>query len=369
MKSVTLILLLLLIQLFRFNIYAIEIVPKIGLIDKQGNIITIKGHYMIPINLKEFSNLIPVRNFDRKSEYYDKIGYMNYDGVVVITPKFSSATEFINEHAIVSLIMDQCSNKFKYGVINKKGDWCILPEYDYIEYYNGYYYSYKTSNVLKNMVLNKVFELPSFKSPIVDNGNFDNWYFSQYNLKVINVDKLFGLTDNIGKQILNVEYTEIGKFSCNRAIVIKNKLSGYIDKSGNMIIPCQYNLAYDFKNNVAYVEKEKKGMIIDLNGKVIIEIDYSEFGGQQVEDNIFFSKKISSGVIKMGIMKTSGEWIIKPMRYDKISAFYNNMALAKIDSNVYIIDDKQEILMDISSKISDFELAGFKNEKCMVILK
>jgi len=121
---------------------------------------------------------------------------------------------------------------YKYGIINKKGDYLIEPQ----------------KNGLFSMGENR---FGMFKS----NG--------KYVLCDKNLEELSG------------SYDKMEPFSCGMARVYKiDKGYGFIDKNGQEIVSCKYKKAMDYADDVVVVKKDadSKWEVLDKNGESILKL-------------------------------------------------------------------------------------------------
>jgi len=100
-------------------------------IDKNGEIISRLNYN----NIRDLSEDIMVFSDDKNK----KSGYIKVDGQILIEPKFSRADKFENGYAVVNSADDYFDDKV--GLINKKGEYTIKPEYaDVFPMGEGLYY-------------------------------------------------------------------------------------------------------------------------------------------------------------------------------------------------------------------------------------
>lgn len=249
------------------------------------------------------SSLIPVKRADGlSSELY---GYADEDGNLVIKPQYKSAELFYT--CGVAIVSDKNS---KYGIINKKGEYLVKPEYSYFWYSDGLFITYNdqtNTTIAFDGVGNKCFELKG----------------------------------------------SVGDFGDGLASYIGETQKGYIDKRGNLKIKLEYDQLGVFSNGLAEVAKDYSGPLhlIDTTGadvaskvssglKVFIEENESLYGyknnsgdvvikAQFVEAQPFYNGyaivKITEGYFdKYGIINDKGEYALKPV-YSGIRRLRNKL--------------------------------------------
>jgi len=160
-------------------------------------------------------------------------GYLDFKGNVVIEPQWAGAAAFEDGMAVVTekkVKNDEAT--YKYGIINKKGEYIVEPQ----------------------------------KNPLVSLGE------SRFSMKKSN-DKYVLCDKNLEE--LSGSYDYMYPFSCGLALVKKNdKGWGFIDKNGQEIVSCKYQYADDYADDVAFVRKEvdSKYEVLDKNGESILKL-------------------------------------------------------------------------------------------------
>ena len=152
---------------------------------------------------------------------YNKYGYLNSKGEVVIPLKFENAGDFKEGHAWVK-------QNGRYGFINIDGKMVIEPQFDGA----GFFFEGLAQVLIKTSRGTKVF--------LIDrNGN-----------------------------AVSKRYDYIGDFFKGRAIVRNGKKLGYINHDGQEVIVLKYNTAQNFnENGEALVGFEEKKYYINRKGQ------------------------------------------------------------------------------------------------------
>jgi len=140
-------------------------------------------------------------------------------------------------------------------------------------------------------------------------------------------DRLYGLYDLDGKQILPHQYSFIDHFYCGRAIVRKNGKYGIINEYGKELFYTDYDRIDRYFNDYAIVyqnnnENDIRVGIIDRNGKEVIPVQY------QWLDYVYnFSEGLAAMALnrKYGFLDTTGKMIV-PFQYDRVESFRNGIA-------------------------------------------
>ena len=211
---------------------------------------------------KSCVDLYPALTNTKHGSFY---GYINSDGNFIISPTFSSATNFNENKLAIVCKYDHC------GVINTNGEYVVQPVYDSIE-------------------------------PFVES-------------RAVYVQgDIMGVIDESGNIITKKPYTFVDSYSDSLALVgtktpTDEYLYGYIDRDGNEVIPPNYVEGSDFKNNYALV-KDRNGTykVIDKRGAVFTTFPY-KFVGNYNEDVFTFSETLGG---LMGYVDIHGRVLIKP---------------------------------------------------------
>ncbi|MEG0930186.1 WG repeat-containing protein, partial [Algoriella sp.] len=197
------------------------------------------------------------------------------------------------------------------------------------------------------------------------------------------LNKKWGIIDNKGNVVVNLEYDEIGNFSQNfvwakkgsefgivtdnqfkpivgvdkisdfgtnnLSIARKNNKLGFINKNGEWIIEPNYSNAKDFSNGLAPVEKNGKWGYIDESGEIKIPTKYND--AELFSDNGLAPVKQNG---KWGFVNKQGELVI-PTEYDisvsfgfmqKDKGFNGNIARVKKQGKWSFIDNQGKVIAD-----------------------
>ncbi len=226
------------------------------------------------------------------------------------------------------------------GIINKKGEWVVLPKYDGITYYE---------------------ESKVYVADVIDPDNEKR--------------VLYTLFDEVGKSIplpaYNALYPNgqnyiVGKGDCDVFGINGNKATsvpckfGLVDKTGKVIIPLNYSnifgttnkeiLEVELEEKVAGTPKPKiKIGYYNTKGKELVPIQYDYVPYDSSRNAYFkdfartYASKVSDGIInvskdgKFGAVDLTGKIII-PLQYDFLSSFEDGLAFAKKGVETFYID-------------------------------
>lgn len=301
-------------------------------IDRTGKKVS-QSTYDTANNFSE--NIASVRK-DRKWQLIDK----NWKTIAIIPKKYHHIHDFENGLALVSIYQKDI-DKFKKGVINKKGKEIIPTEYDSIQRRNGFF------------IVNK-----DKKSGIVDNKGkqvtpiqYEDFIYTSDEIDLLGVcqNNQCGFIDKTGKEIVPLKYDSVGSFVEGFAPVKKNNKEGFIDKNGKEIIPLKYEDIGYFENGLTTAKKdENHWVIVDTKGNEVLDINTGNFYSRDLEYKEIWIEKNK----KLGLINIKGEQII-PCEYDTNYGslkFIDGLAKARLNGEWVFIDRMNNIIMKINNK-------------------
>lgn len=260
------------------------------------------------------NNYAVFRTFDKK------MGVIDSAENIIIRPVFT----FIHNKKELKNLFEvgiEENKKFKRGFIDLKGNIKIPIIYDDVFYVEKELIRVSKDNkfgvldTLNNIILPTKFDYVSF-----DNG-----------LIIAEIKGTNYLYDFKGKQISDLQFSEISNFTNNKAIVtFQNKSNSLIDNQGNIILKPIKNYSFErVLNDDLFLIKDKlnsKEGIINSKGEFIIKCKYDEI--KQVKS--FFIAKSNN---KKGFISLTDS-IVKPFIYDDIYFSYFDDAVAFGDNNL-----------------------------------
>ncbi len=179
-------------------------------------------------------------------------------------------------------------------------------------------------------------------------------------------NRLYGLYDLNGKQVLPHDFESIDGFYCGRAIVKKKGKYGVIDETGMELFYTEYGRIDRFYNDYAIVYKNHengdiKVGIIDKKGLEVVPAIY-----QWLDQVYNFSEGLAAVAQnrKYGFVDTKGKVVI-PFKYDNVNSFQNGIAKVWVNGwrNVaYINRNGEEIIPPIFEAINQSNLRRYHNK-------
>ncbi|MFT3682598.1 MAG: WG repeat-containing protein [Ferruginibacter sp.] len=282
----------------------------------------------------------------------DKIGYINEEGKMVISPVFYNGSEFFEGLAAAR-------KGGYYGYIDVSGNFTIQPEFDRADHFDhGIAKVYKKGNCF---FINKKGE------QVIPNVYSELTFISDNKAVVETITGKAGLLElTTQRLIIDTIYSSIWNFTDGVAIAYKfpskrktrNEKKGLIDTSGRVVVPFgKYRDIQSFSNGLAMVEyrNEKLGGAVNTKG---IEVFKRKYRGEYFLGNSFhdgFAKinlykywlpeeknsSWSSDKSYEGYINTSGNIVLDDTSYAEIADFSSRRAFVKLDNFSYkMIDTK-----------------------------
>lgn len=260
------------------------------------------------------NNYAVFRTFDKK------MGVIDSTENVIIKPVFSYI--YIKK-GVKNLfeIGNEINRKFKRGFIDLKGNIKIPIKYDDV-----FYVEKGLIRVTKD---NKIGVIDTLNNTILPT-KFDYIKFDN-DLIIAEIKGTNYLYNFKGKQISNLQFSEISNFTNNKAIIsFQNRTNSIIDNKANVILKSIKNYSFErVLNDDLFLIKNKlnsKEGIINSKGEFIIKCKYDEL--KQVK--YFFIAKSNN---KKGFISLTDS-IVKPFIYDDIYFSYFDDAVSFGDNNL-----------------------------------
>ncbi len=380
------------ILLFFFDVAVFAkqpILPHLGIVDINGKIVyENKCMRICSVNnsdLERYEYLIPVSIYD-EGLGFRYCGYINYYGEVILQTKTIyegseyfciNASPFVKGYSVVQFLNN---NKTYYGIIDTNGKFVMGPTYEYLTIYNHdsdyMILSYQYLDNHNNLVTKY-----DTSGKIIGYINPNNYLlhhpFSESYAKVssenveINTRK-YGFIDISGNIVIPLLFDIVFNFSDGYAVVCNKKddkfYYGYISTKGDIVVPLEYDNAESVIDGIAKVKKGNREFIITMNNRIIYEYQqYEDLNRFYVYNNQILVNEIDNKDKKryVGLLSTDGKWIIKPNKYTCMTFFSERHAIVCIETKMYIINEKEQIIKDISHIKGLPNIMGFYNGRCL----
>lgn len=323
------------------------------------------------------------------SAYY-KWGVIDKKGNWIIKPDFNFIYEFSEDLAYVN-------KEGKFGYINKKGEWVITPQFEQkssLDEICPTYFENGFAEVFKDKKLNLIDKMGNIylKYDYPFNMNFSFHFnppsISEEELKKVDFSDLSKLT-----------FSTVGFVNKDRLVVNYSQWYGLIDRNFKFILEPKYSFIYpDFYNkNYLNVRLNDKVGIADYNGNFILKPIYNQISKKNnfiyfnlnnkygfsdenykiiSEPKFSFIGDFSEGLAvasindKYGFINEKGDFVIKP-QFDRLSTFSNNLSVFSEGNSYGIIDKAGKIIKKpIFSNLEDFNnnIATFKKNNKYILV-
>lgn len=205
---------------------------------------------------------------------------------------------------------------YKYGFIDKKGNWVIKPQYD-----NAVHFSEGLASVMKD---GKWGAVDIQGNTVIDFLYGGQFFFRDGTATVYRKESRYygGLIDRSGKMLVDEQFLDNRGLSEGLMPAGKTKKYGYYDLSGKAVFSEIFERAGLFQNGKAVVSFNGKYGMIDKEGNFIIQPVFEYIGN--------FYKGIAMAQVKnkYGFINESGKFVITPV-FDQVESFGAN-GLAKV---------------------------------------
>lgn len=257
---------------------------KFGVIDKKGNI----------LSEAVYNNEISFNNGYSPINLNGKWGLINKKGEVIIKPQYQEMGRTFNE----GYINVKKNGQWGYIDVNNnvkiafQFDWCgtFCDEITWIQQGNVFGFIDKTGNELSPIWYNNILGIKNGKG-YAKKGNKVYKITTKGTTVLNNQKKDFG--EIYGCYKISIEAKNIHQLK--PFLSKENRKWGYKNKEGEIVIKSKYKQATHFIGNYAYVEMEmnygkhiiRRPAIIDFKGNTIIEPKIEYKGIIRIVDNIF----------------------------------------------------------------------------------
>ncbi|MBO4961934.1 MAG: WG repeat-containing protein [Flavobacteriales bacterium] len=293
---------------------------------------------------------------------YDKWGFIDMTGNIVVPFKYDDAGHFFKGLALVK-------KDGKWGYVDKTGKEVIPCIYDYasdfseglasVEKDGKWGYVDKTGKEIAPCIYDYASGFSEGLASVEKDGKWgfidktgkeivpciydDAGWFSK-GLARVKKDGKWGFIDKTGKEIVPCIYDDAGWFSEGLARVKKDGNWGFIGKTGKEVSPCIYDYAGSFTEGMARVGilsfDDLRFGFIDTTGRKVVSCEYQE--ASDFSEGLAAVKKYND---KWGFIDKTGKEVI-PCEYDKVEYFSEGLARVKKDREVFIIDKEGNRVID-----------------------
>ena len=267
-------------------LYVIQVDGKYGYMDKNGVVVITPKYADASSHLYDETEGLAAVALDN-----NRWGYIDRQGKVRIDFKYKAAKEFSGGLAEVQ------NHDFKTGFVNTNGDTVIPFQYNRVKSF---------SNGLAPVFLNGKWGFIDKSNNIVIDIKYEDAEGFNEGLLPVKENGKWGFIDTSGKMVIDFQFDYAYQFGEGLASVKKGDLWGYIDTTGQFAIEPQYEAAYRFSEGLANVSEDGKFGFINKDNELVIakEFDWAISFGSGLS-------RIRVGD-KWGYINTKGEVIYQP---------------------------------------------------------
>lgn len=237
---------------------------------------------------------------------------------------------------LIVVFLSSCSKRLaevtykgKWGCIDKRGDFMVKPEWDYI--LQGY-----KRNDLILVERDSLYGYVNKKGRVLIKPQYDEANLFLNGLAAVSNGEKYGFINIKGDTILPFVYDNVSDgFRRGLCDVTINDSSGYINKKGEVVIPLIYNICYEFKYKYATVmtfDRDPIFILVDKKGKIY---DYDKLGEKR---KLYPPRYAYPGSIKTntgyGRVNKKGDTIVPPI-YNTTGNLINGMYIVKDKKNKF----------------------------------
>lgn len=220
-------------------------------------------------------------------------GLMDTDGKVILANTFNYIGTFKNGSSVVK-------QNGKFGLINLQGNFLLPCEYDSL-----------VQDSSSKLIRIKGKEIHDYGHTKVVVSQIPKW----------------GLTDSLGKTVLEIKHPEIQAPSNEMYPIKRGDYWGFYNHETDQIIPFQFTkINQHFTHNLALVTKENVQLLINKNGEIVNKHHYDSL--KIIAENTILCKSSN----KYGLLNHKGEQTL-PFCYDKLDLSPNGLFIGYENNN------------------------------------
>jgi hypothetical protein len=277
------------------------------------------------------ANVILKPQFDRVFFFTDELcvvqkgkalGIVNQEGKIVCPlimqdfrgmfgPAAIALQTDTTDEVSMMLALIQGTGQMKYGLVSRKGELIVTPEYDdmFDDLPNGYYYPFIRTGeaVLDSSFVEGPAPVPPGK---------------------------YGIIDTTGKLIAKPQFDELPVYGDGMFRVRSGEKYGYVDAAGKMVIAPAYEFATAFSEGKAIVSIGSVASIIDKTGKILSEDLGPGSGMYRFKSGLARCRSMDG---RYGFLDANGKRVIMP-QFEVADDFENNRAIVQVKNKYGLID-------------------------------
>jgi hypothetical protein len=195
--------------------------------DNSYGLIDFKMNVALPAEYDEIgvlSNGLAIVNVDGKIGYIDSLGQLKIEPKYEVYPNYLENAQFKNNLAVVKL-------KDKFGLIDTTGKFVVQNTYNQLG---------ENSNLIA-FNKGKLWGYIDPKNKVVIKPAFDWAESFQNQTAIVAKFNQQGVINNVGNEIIPIDFDEITRMDHHRFLVVKDNFSGLYGLDGKLIVPVVYN--------------------------------------------------------------------------------------------------------------------------------
>lgn len=282
-------------------------------------------------------------------------GFINMDGEWKIPPKFHIEKNQLSDGYDCDIPSELMGvGKFSegkahikqgdsWGFINRKGEWIILPKYQYAASFQC-----GIAAVVQNDMLGYIDTLGNWVIPPVLDALFNRFdyektiwerFFCSEDIVAARIKGKWAYYNSIGKSIIEHEYSNLTTFKEGLGMVYKDDLVGLVDKNGLFIMDCEWSeMAVSKAYNWILVSKNGKFGFRDLKNQILTDLEFDN--AKYFINN--FAPVAKNG--KWGMIDRHNRLVI-PYEYDDMKYFIEGLIPVKQNNKWGYINIKNELVI------------------------
>jgi hypothetical protein len=230
-----------------------------------------------------------------------KWGFISDNGSFIMEPQFESATDMVNNRAIVKY-------KNLYGLVSSVGNFILKNDYQSLAVVTN-----SGGNFIEIGYQKDRFGLIDDEGKALTEIIYDKIYPYKESYARVMLNGKYGFLDLNGKIVIPAIYTEANDFSEGMALVSKDKERSYLSRNGTSVIVPSESLPGDFHNGLAFSVRDGNVCYIDKTGKIALQTNYKAGSDFHHGYAVVISKQ--SGL--EGIIDVTGK-IVAPLEFQSI---------------------------------------------------
>ena len=256
------------------DLYVVKYDGKVGIVNSLNKVVLDIIYSKIE-DIESDRSIIIINEGD-----YNKYGYIDRKGEIIINPIYSCAYDFVLDYAVVEKFHEyELLSEAELKILYLKEDFDFEDSED-----RKFGVIDKFGNEIIPFIFNEIniYELVNFDSlKILITGCIEenNWGIVSIGSKIKIMDestlrsKSFDINEEEKLLIEFENYLKHNQFENLKYFESNNKF-GYKDRNNEIIVQPIYESGYYFKNGLCIVIKNKKYGVINSKGEIIIDIKY-----------------------------------------------------------------------------------------------